>query len=154
MAPSDRPFAYFSRSIGFVVFVTLLAAGCRYETIWSGAVHDSSGQYIRLAADEPLCGCLRLRNLSSQDILLRSLLKGEELGQQRFAAGAVADIRFDWAGPLGSDVYRLEGWNAQGARVPLGGAVEIEDNGWPWRVCGQASCSYGTLMMNAGEQRR
>lgn len=154
MPPLVRPFALLSRSISYVVFALLLAAGCRYETVWSGAVHDSKGQDIRLAADEPLCGCLRLRNLSGQDILLRSLLKGEELGQHRLAAGAVADIRFDWAGPLGSDIYNLEGWNAQGGRVPLEGAVEIDDNGWPWRVCGQASCAYGTLMMNAGEQRR
>jgi hypothetical protein len=83
MPPLVRPFALLSRSISYVVLVALLAAGCRYETIWSGAVHDSKGQYIRLAADEPLCGCLRLRNLSGQDILLRSLLKGEERAARR-----------------------------------------------------------------------
>lgn len=143
--------------LGAVSLVAILAtslSGCRYQTIWSGAEQEPNGKTIRLVADEPLCGCLKLRNFSDRDILLRSLLQGEELGQQVLPKQSTADIRFDWAGPEGSDIYHLEGWDATGKRVPLSQVAVIDDNGWPWRVCNQAACQYGTLLMNAGEQRR
>jgi hypothetical protein len=135
------------------VFVAAFSA-CRYQTIWSGGEFDQTGDIIRLAADEPLCGCLVLKNLSDRDILLRASLHGNELGLQVLPRSSTATARFDWAGPNGEDIYHLEGFDAAGTRVKLAAAVEIIDNGWPWRVCGEATCQYGTLMMNAGENRR
>jgi hypothetical protein len=153
MATPGRQSAGFISKVAVLVCL-VLTAGCRYQNIWSGAEFESRGQFIRLAADEPLCGCLRVTNHSDRDILLRSLLQGEELGRMTLAKGASLDVRFDWAGPEGTDIYRIEGWDRPGARVQLDSVMTIDDNGWPWRACSQATCAYGLLAMNAGEQGR
>jgi hypothetical protein len=130
----------------------VLVAGCRYQNVWSGAEYDVSGQFINLAADEPLCGCLILRNRSDRDIMLRSTVRGNELGTQLLPRATTVPIRFDWAGPNGYDIYRLEGFDAQGQRVTLRDLTTIDDNGWPWQVCtADATCPRGTLSLNMGE---
>ena len=131
----------------------VLLAGClRYQTVWSGAAYDESGHYIDLAADEPLCGCLVLKNSSDRDIMLRSTLHDRELGTQLLPRSTTLTVRFDWAGPNGQDLYRLEGFDANGQRVKLHDLTLIEDNGWPWQVCtAEPLCDRGTLSMNLGE---
>ena len=131
----------------------VLVAGClRYQTVWSGAVYDRSGHYIDLAADEPLCGCLVLKNFSDRDIMLHSMLQAKGLGSQLLPRSTTLTVRFDWAGPNGQDLYRLEGFDAQGQRVKLRDLTTIEDNGWPWQVCtAEPICDHGTLAMNRGQ---
>ncbi len=137
------------------LLAVVMLAGCRYQTVWSGAEYDHSGQNIRLAADEPLCGCLVLKNVADRDLMLRSMLHGNELGSQVLPRSTTLTVRFDWAGPNGQDIYRLEGFDSQGQRVNLHELTTIEDNGWPWRVCtSESMCPLGTLAMNLGENGR
>jgi hypothetical protein len=139
-----------------LVAAMVLAAGClRYQTVWSGAAYDDSGDFIWLAADEPLCGCLVLKNLSDRDIMLRSTLNDNELGSQLLPRATTLRVLFDWGGPNGRDVYQLEGFDATGKRVKLQELTTIEDNGWPWGVCtADQACDRGTLAMNMGENGR
>jgi hypothetical protein len=141
--------------VTLLLTAVVMLSACRYQTVWSGAEFIDAGQNIRLAADEPLCGCLILKNLSDRDIMLRATLHDWELGTQVLPRATTTTVRFDWAGPNGYDIYEIEGFDSAGQRVNLHDHTMIQDNGWPWRVCSTESiCPLGTLMMNMGENGR
>ena len=151
----DQPKRSKQLALAALAAVMVFLPACRYQTVWSGAAFDESGRTISLAADEPLCGCLILKNFSDRDIMLRSMLHDNELGLQVLPRSTTLTVRFDWAGPNGDDIYTLEGFDAAGQRVTLRELTTIEDNGWPWRVCtAESMCDRGTLAMNMGENGR
>lgn len=68
---------------------------------------------IEASAPQDQCGCLMLRNFSDGAITLRSTLHGVETGQMDVPAGWTVPVPFDWAGPLDTDVYVVEGVNVR-----------------------------------------
>jgi len=138
--------------------VLLLASGmlaltaCRSQTIWSGVEFQQDGR-LKLASQEPLCGCLTIVNVAGKDLALRSRLHGSTLGSTTLKAGAQLGFRFDWAGPENSDFYLIEATDAGGSEVNLKTAIRIEDKSG-WVTCSSAACPYGELMLDMGETGR
>ena len=162
----SRPFALFimlgvavlgvfrSRRVLMLLLVAggLGSASCRYQTIWSGVEFQDDGR-LKLAAEDPLCGCLTIVNVSGKDLALRSRFHGTTMGNTTLKAGAKLGFRFDWAGQENDDVYTIEGTDANGIEVNLKTAIRIEDRS-SWQTCEPAPCWYGDLLLNMGETGR
>jgi hypothetical protein len=135
--------------------------GCRYNTIWTGADFIDNGETLRLAAAEPLCGCVKVRNVSGAEVHLRSMMEGQELGSRNLPAGELLEEQFDWGGPQERQVFRIETWDDHGDRLPAQQVLSIEDTGWPWHGCGQpgplntdtGACADGSLKLKTGRAR-
>jgi hypothetical protein len=133
--------------------LALFLVGCRYETVWSGAEYDSSGKQLLVAADEPFCGCLRLKNVSRQPVMITSRLSGLfQRGSLVLQPNQESNEKFDWAGPRGGDRYILEAFTTDTVPKPLliRDVVRRVDIGWPFRPCDLIKCNFDPLFMNAG----
>jgi hypothetical protein len=130
----------------------LAAGSCRYQTIWAGVEFQDNGR-LKLAAEDPLCGCLTIVNVAGKDLALRSRYHGTTMGSTTLKAGEKLNFRFDWAGQENDDVYILEATDAQGNEVNLKTAIRIDDKS-NWLACSTATCPYGDLLLNMGETGR
>jgi hypothetical protein len=138
-----------------------VSAGCRYEGIWTGAEFTRDGEVIRAAAAEPLCGCLGLTNVSTQPVHIRSEMEGVTLGRTELAPGASMVTQFDWGGPRETQVFSIDTWTRQGARLRAQDVLRIDDTGWPWHACGMpeprrariSTCADGPLKLESGRAR-
>ena len=128
-------------------------AGCRRQVVWSGIAMEPATGTIKLAAQEPNCGCTTIANTSGQVIRLRATFRDSTIGSTSLQPGQRLRFRFDWAGPANDDVYVLHGTTENGQPVDLTKAIRVEENP-RWEDCSSASCTYGALMMNLGETGR
>ncbi|MDE3155373.1 MAG: hypothetical protein KGN76_09740 [Acidobacteriota bacterium] len=133
--------------------VAAALAGCRRQTVWSGIQMDPDAGTMKLAAEEPLCGCTTVANVTKDKLRLRSEFRGSTVGSATLEPGERLRFRFDWAGPENDDVYVLQGTDAQGHPVNLSQALRVEERP-RWQDCNQIGCTYGTLQMNLGETAR
>ncbi len=136
-----------------VVCAAVLAGGCRRQTIWSGIQAQPSNGTLKLAAQEPLCGCTTVANRSKEELRLRAEFRGSTIGSATLKPGQRLRFRFDWAGPENDDVYVLEGMDADGRPVDLTQVLRVEEKP-RWQDCADTGCTYGTLLMNLGETSR
>lgn len=141
--------------VPLLVTIAILAiVSCfRYEKVWSGAEFDSSGgMSLRLAADEPFCGCIDLSNKSDQAVLVRSRIGSLERGHALIPAGENAVYKFDWAGPEFTDVFVIEAFTAEQPRqkLPAKSVLRINSYTWPFHQCDATRCEWGPLLMNTG----
>jgi hypothetical protein len=67
------------------------------------AVKDD--EVLEVAAARERCGCVVLRNESSESLYLTATLRGTPVGGMRLVPNADRYIGFDWAGDLGQDIY-------------------------------------------------
>ncbi len=136
-----------------VVVISLLLAGCRYETVWSGADYDASGKYLRVAADEPFCGCLQIVNVAKFPVTIRSLAQRRiERGRVTLQPGEVIKEKFDWSGPDGDDYFILDAFTVDNPAkaVLIRDVIRRVDIGWPFQPCELVKCDFGPLYMNTG----
>ena len=142
------------RALGLLLVVGALAsAACnRFQTIWAGVEFQKDGR-LKLAAEDPLCACLSIGNVSGKDLNLRSRFRGTTVGSTKLKVGEKLSFRFDWAGPENDDVYLIEATDAQGNEVDLSTAIRVEEN-VRWVTCSSAMCEYGDLLLNIGETGR
>lgn len=131
-----------------IVAAALLLPGCRARGLWSGAEISADGS-LRVAAEEPACGCLTLTNRTEREIYLRSLHRGSSLGGAALGAGKTRVFKFDWAGLETSDVYDIEATNEKGERVQM--RERVVDYQTHSIDCERTQCVYGTLMMNVAQ---
>lgn len=128
----------------------LASSSCnRYDEIWAGVEFQEDGR-MRLAAEDPLCGCLHVINTAGQDLALRSRFHGTTIGNTILKADQSVVFRFDWAGPENDDVYILEATDAQGNLVNLKTALRIHEQS-NWMACSTADCPLGELLLNVGQ---
>lgn len=135
------------------VCVAAALTGCRRQTIWSGIQLQPDTGTMKLAAQEPLCGCTTIANRSQETLRLRAEFRGSTIGSATLKPGERLRFRFDWAGPENDDVYILQGTDAQGKHVDLGHVLRVEERP-RWQDCNDIGCTYGTLLMNLGETSR
>jgi hypothetical protein len=120
----------------------MVLAGCRRQAVWSGAAYNAKGDVLRLAADEPFCGCLDAKNTSNAPIVIRSRVKLEgdqsELAERgRCVVRAGREIRepFDWAGPKAEDVYELDALTLDDKPLIIKDVLSVNGYGWPFTSC-------------------
>jgi hypothetical protein len=192
MSPLERGIELTSRPFGVVVmlgmaalgafrsrrtFVLLLACGalmsvsCRSREIWAG--QEFLAGRLRLAAQEPYCGCMTIRSQHDQQLTLTSYFHGMQLGETKLNKGDVLAFRYDWAGPENDDVYEIEAKDgnqklnlqdqkvitiedgACGTRSRAAGA-QTPPNAAPrcyWWPCDSeklTKCPYGDLVLDLG----
>jgi hypothetical protein len=146
------------RSMALVVIALCwLPASCRRDTVWFGADYAASGKILKLASEEPFCGCIYLQNVSPQPIYLRSNVLLEENHWRPVARGGIVLApggklreRFDWAGSNAEDVFQLDAWTADGKPLHIRDVVRMNDYGWPFQPCEAMECKRGPLFMNTG----
>lgn len=127
----------------------MLLQGCRAVGLWSGSEINADGS-LRVAAEEPACGCLTLTNRTNGEVYLRSLHRGSSLGGAALAAGSTRVFKFDWAGQENDEVYDIEATDKGGQRIQLReGVVDHETRPMD---CERTQCVYGTLLMNVAQQ--
>ena len=141
------------RAAAPLTLLLCFAAGCRSKEVWSGAEFSLDGSSMRLAADEPACGCLALTNRSSAEVRLLGSFRSITTGEARLFPGEKLRFKFDWCSPQLEDVYELRAYDAGGRPLKLRDAVHV-DGLDPWRPCDKAACDYGPLLMNLGETTR
>src|SRR5262249_47397991 len=126
-----------------------LSSACRARVIWTGVELQSDGS-LKLAAEEPYCGCVTISNISGKELRLRSRFQQTTVGRATLKPAEHLTFRFDWAGPSNDDVYHIDGSGADGATVDLKTAIRIDERSG-WLDCPSAPCPYGDLLMNMGE---
>ncbi len=137
-----------------VAAISLFLASCRYQTVWSGAEYDDSGKSLRVAADEPFCGCLQLVNVAKFPVIIRCRTERTiERGRVTLQPDEILKEKFDWSGPDGDDVFLLDAFTADNPPKPVNirDVVRRLDIGWPFRPCDLTKCEFGKLYMNSGE---
>ena len=135
------------------MLIVLVVACFRYEKIWSGAEFDSTGgKTLRLASDEPFCGCIDLSNRSSDAILLRSRVGELERGHALLEAGEKKIYKFDWAGPDYNDVFTIDVFTASKphTRLEAEDVLTVNSYTWPFHQCDDTRCDWEELLMNTG----
>ena len=140
-----------------VIALCWLPAGCRREVVWSGAAFSKSGDTLRLASEEPFCGCLDLVNISHEPVYIRSRVtlgendwKPIERGGEVMAPGQELKERFDWAGLDARDVFLLDAWSADGKPLRIRDVIRMNGYGWPFEPCDISKCKVGKLFLNTG----
>ncbi|MEP7308977.1 MAG: hypothetical protein ABJA98_26020 [Acidobacteriota bacterium] len=122
--------------------------GCRGKALWSGVEFDGDG--LSLVAEQPVCGCLWLKNNTDQALYLRSDLNGTVRGAAVLNPHETRRFRFDWAGTRPDDMYRILGFDPTGHTLNLRKRVDMEAGS---SACDAETCLYDTLRMNrAGEE--
>jgi hypothetical protein len=122
-------------------------AGCRGKALWSGVAFEGEG--LKLVADQPVCGCLWLKNQTDQPLYLRSDLNGTARGAAVLNPHETRRFRFDWAGTRPDDMYHIQGFDMSGEPLDLRSAVEMEAGS---SDCEAETCIYNTLRMNRGSE--
>ena len=83
-----------------------------YQTTWAGAEVNETAQSIELAAPEPQCGCVTLRNTTDHNVEVSATFFSRPRGRTvLLLAGEQTRALFDWAGPLGEDRYSIQAFN-------------------------------------------
>jgi hypothetical protein len=139
-----------------VLCVTIVA--CSYDVMWTGVDFDKSGETLRVAATEPLCGCLQVTNTSSAPLRIRSIMGTHFLGVLDLPPGQSTSAHYDWAGAQGTDTYILEMWDEHGKQLKARDVIRIDDTGWPYQPCighlpGREPprvCAIGALKLTTG----
>ncbi len=122
-------------------------AACRAHSIWIGVAFDEEGR-IKVAAEEPHCGCVTFASRASQPVTLRATFHGSTVGRAVLGPGERLRVRFDWAGSEDSDFYLVDG-TVDGRPIRLSTDVRIEEPDGS-RPCNATSCAYGDLKMDLG----
>ncbi len=136
-----------------VLLCVITVTGCRRQAIWAGAAFFAQDQgQLRLAASQPLCGCLTLVNDTTRSVLLRTTVHGSVVGGETLQAGQRLRFRFDWAGPQNDDYYLLEGLE-NGRHLDLRNVTRLVETP-RWQPCSTTDCAYGRLGMNVAETGR
>src|SRR5262245_4160230 len=81
-------------SATLVAAAAVASTSCRAHVIWSGAEFQPDGT-LRLAAEEPFCGCLRITNSSQESVHLRSRFANTTVGEATLAPGEQLAVKFD-----------------------------------------------------------
>lgn len=123
-----------------------------------GVEYEQEGLTLTLAATEPLCGCLRVRNTAPFPLRLRSSIAGRELGILDLKPDEVSSSHFDWGGVGGMQYFVIDAWNEGGEQLRAQEVLQIIDTGYPWTACvghmpGHAppqECAIGPLKMSTG----
>jgi hypothetical protein len=129
--------------------------------MWTGVEFEHQGRTLRMASDEPLCGCLRFTNISGQTVHIRSTMQGRMLGALDLEAGKSTSANFDWAGPSGEDSFHLDTWDVAGHQLHAQDVLRVDDTGWPWFPCvgrlpghvDPPACPIGPLRLTTGRQQ-
>lgn len=128
-----------------------LDSGVNYQTIWAGIEIHAGRDWIDVAAPDPDCGCLTMANTSAQDIEIRATLFTAPIGSTILPPGGQTRVRFDWAGPLAEDRYRIQAfasgatWNA--TPLPIG-VLELLHLPPIFMSCQRLACDVGDLNLN------
>jgi hypothetical protein len=143
-------------SLLFIAVLALLNS-CRKEEVWSGAEYNVTGSILRLASDEPFCGCLEAENVSTQPIVLECKVHLDEdrmglveRGRITLRPGQGIQERFDWVGPAADDVYLLNAMAPNGNPLKIREVIRMNGYGWPFKPCDTHECKLGPLHMNTG----
>jgi hypothetical protein len=116
--------------VGVLVCALVTAVSCSVtETdIWQGAEFSEDGDHIRLAASILHCGCIQLRNISSEPVILETRRRTARLGRYTLPAGDIVRSRFDWAGFDDGDSYTIIGIDRTGRGIAsLAKVLTIEE---------------------------
>ena len=119
-----------------------------YQTIWAGAEINTDENWLEVAAPEPDCGCLALRNRGNDSLEVRASFFGNERGSTVLESGEQTRVRFDWAGPLAEDRYQIHVYS-DGVLRPIE-QLQLPTEQPVFRPCDDLACDYGDLGMNQG----
>jgi len=128
------------------------AAGCQTERLWSGIEVQVDGR-IKLASEQPRCGCLALVNTTDGALRLQTVQGGQLLGEATLKPKEASSFRFDWAGTAKNASYLLSVSTPEGQSLDARKVLRIETHP-VWTFCDESLCQYGSLMMNVGERGR
>jgi hypothetical protein len=128
-----------------LVVVAFAATGCRFQRIWSGLEAQPDGT-LKLAAEEPLCGCLSVVNANIADVRLRAMQRDATVGEATLRPAERRRFRFDWGGGIG-DHYEIAVSTLDGQPLQIDDALEVEERP-RWVECEDASCEFGDLNMS------
>jgi hypothetical protein len=142
-----------TRAGAALALLVISLGGCRSKQVWSGAQYSLDGSSMRLAAEEPTCGCLALTNKSKNEVRLLGNFRSITTGEARLFAGEKLRFKFDWCSSNLDDVYELRAYDVSGQPLKLRDVIKV-DGLDPWRACDKAACDYGALLMNLGETTR
>jgi hypothetical protein len=136
-----------SRFLVLCVSLALVTAGCRARRIWTGVEFQPDGK-LRVAAEEPMCGCLSVVNAGNDEVRLRATQRMESIGQAVLKPAARLRYRFDWGGPQNDDSYEIVVTTPDGRPLDADKALEVEERP-RWVECEAAACEVGDLHMDA-----
>ena len=137
----------------FVLLVACAAGACRYEEIWAGAEYQQPEGTIRVASQEPLCGCATLTNTSNEVLSLRGTFRGTTVGTTKLQPKQALRFGFDWAGPMTDDVYIIDAYRENGTQVSLSTETTLKGPE-PWDDCQTLNCPFGDLLLNMASTGR
>lgn len=132
-----------------VTWMVLIAACGRSSQLWSGVEFQSDGT-LKLAAEEPLCGCLSVMNVSDANVWLHAKLDGREIGNATLRPNERQQFRFDGAGAATNQAYILEATSPQGQHLDGREVLQL-DSRPRFAECDGMACETAGLMMNAAE---
>ena len=130
----------------------LLTVGCRQERLWSGIQVQLDGR-IKLASEQPRCGCLTVGNTTDGVLRLESVQGGQLLGDATLKPKEISSFRFDWAGTSANASYMISVSTPEGRSLDARKTLSIETHP-AWTFCDETLCEYGSLMMNLGDRGR
>jgi hypothetical protein len=130
----------------------LLTAGCRIERLWSGIQVQLDGR-VKLASEQPRCGCLAVSNTTDSVLRLQSIQGGQLLGEATLKPKEISSFRFDWAGTSANAFYLVSVFSPDGRSLDARKTLSIDTHP-VWTFCDEALCEYGSLMMNLGDHGR
>jgi hypothetical protein len=130
-----------------IAAMSVALSGCRGKALWSGV--EFEGDSLTLVAEQPVCGCLWLKNQTDQALYLRSDLNGTARGAAVLNPHETRRFRFDWAGMRPDDMYHILGFDMDGQALSLRSRVEMEAGS---SDCDAETCIYDTLRMNRGAE--
>jgi len=130
----------------------LLTVGCRQERLWSGIQVQLDGR-IKLASEQPRCGCLTVGNTTDGVLRLESVQGGQLLGDATLKPKEISSFRFDWAGTSANASYMISVSTPEGRSLDARKTLSIETHP-VWTFCDETLCEYGSLMMNLGDRGR
>jgi hypothetical protein len=144
--------SHVGKFLGLLVIVASTSAmvSCgRSSEIWSGVEFQKDGT-LKLAAEEPFCGCLSVLNTGDTEVMLRATLNGVRVGQAALGPHNRGQYRFDWAGPEAGDAYVIEVTGSDGNHLDARKTLQVDDR--PRFVeCEATACEDGELSMNAAQ---
>jgi len=126
-----------------------LDSAVNYQTIWAGAEVNTDENWIEVAAPEPDCGCLTLRNRSVDPLEVRASFFGTPRGSTVLQPGELTRVRFDWAGPLAEDRYQIQAFGPDGAPQSTD-LLAMPPDPPVFRSCDDLACEFGELGLNQG----
>ena len=141
-----------TRCLPVLIVALVLVNGCRAKRIWTGIEFRTNGT-LRLAAEEPMCGCFSVVNATNNPVRLRASLKADVIGEAVLKAAERQRFKFDWAGAGQNDFYEIEVFSSEGPRLDARKVLEADDRP-RWVECEAASCELGDLQMGVASGER